>query len=666
MKESHGLKYLQYLKIGIDELQWLQYEEHERRMRRMLARFMSHGLVTGRTRRNSLGRAWKVHDDDDDGTISIYSSMGRVVGGSYGSQEHAWAVDKDGVPIQMDNDQIVATLPNDATWYTVVMRRALTDYDRGSLSVTVGSAVVNGTGTEFTRLSGVTTDGYGRGSLIRIDAADTAHGHDGTYEVDQVINDGQVILTAPVGGSANETGIPFTLAGDFSTAPPADPDRSQRWVPEFQVVARVRDPSNSDLILFDVKRDDAFAPKVTLIDRRAANLFREQPQGMASRGLALQPEIVGAAAAPFGDAQMQIASIYTGLPAGAHARNVALAREQNDGMLALVEIPSTTTIHVREFDNFEDLWQDPAGGGAVVLSAAGTYPAIEQLPPECGNTHIAFYENTGDNKVYRSTTANNGQAFAAAVATWDPTAINPNDRVQDLVAYMGRNHRLFLFGSYYVWNAVPANTYKQIRYIYSDDYGTTWNTNANAGFNAVTGTAGTDDTEPTVTQGPDGLIHLAYVRDNGVSVEIRGKVSDDETGIVWTLGVPYSTFVWTLGGRTGWDNHGPAIYVSPDNVVAVVFNEEDGANAQRVRVATVGDDDSAFGAVSCITNREVFRVSTANGTSLSLKSKLRQLRDGSIMLAMAHDNGGTPDVSVSYLLRPMTTGYIDTAVQEIG
>ena len=37
MKDSHGLAYLDELKIGIDELQWLQFENHERLMRRFLA-----------------------------------------------------------------------------------------------------------------------------------------------------------------------------------------------------------------------------------------------------------------------------------------------------------------------------------------------------------------------------------------------------------------------------------------------------------------------------------------------------------------------------------------------------------------------------------------------------------------------------------------------------
>ena len=654
MKSSHGLAYLNELKIGIDELQWLQFEGHERLMRRFLASFMSHGLICGRTRRNSLDSAWEVHDDDDDGTISIRAAVNRVVGGSNGSQAHAWAVDKDGYPIQLDEELDIGALPNDATWYTVACRRYLEQYERGVLNVTLGSANVTGVGTEFTRYAGVTTDGFGRGTRIRIAAGDTASGHTGTYEIDQVTSDTTLVLTAAVGGTANENGIPFTVAGEFAITIPADPDIHQRWIPEFEVMARHRDPANSDLILFDVKRDDAGAPKVTLIDRRAANLYRKAPNLSASRGLDIDNESYIDTSGALVEKKN---AVYTGA-AGEHAWDLALAREADDRMLALISIQATTTIHVREYDNEQDVWQNPAGGGAVTITAFGAWCALEQVPPETGTTHQSFFVHTGDFKVYQSPTTDNGQTFAVPAAIWDPTAVAANDRIVGLFSLLTRNHRLFLFGSYYHFHAV--NPYTQIRYVYSDDYGVTWNTNANAGYGASPFVFNQDHINPAAVQGPDGLIHLSYKSSTG---NIINLMSDDETGLAWALVAANYSSIAPLGGYT---NHGPAPFVSPDNILAVLYSTENGGNVQVIRVAEVGDDDHAIGtAVLPITNRAKIQVSLASGSAVNLASRWRQMRDGSLMLISIDDDGANPLPAVSYMMKPNSLAYIDTAVQEI-
>lgn len=556
MAESDGLKFLKDLLIGIDELQWDQFEQDDRIRRLLLGASLCPGLIVPRQAGGVPTDSWLLTDADDDGSLTL-----EFYPGPSGESTINAFIDPAGRWVTISEDDAEAlTVPNDDTWYTVVVRRSTTIYERGTIDLSSGSANIAGTDTEFTRYSGKTSSGYNRGTRIYIDPADTTMGNAGTYEIDTITDDDTLVLVSPIPGGT-ETGIPFSVAGDFYAAIPADPRIHQRSVPLLALVARTRNPSNNDLILADVKRNDAGSPKVQIIDRRETNLWRPAPVEQRAAWLAVNLEIV--------DSATPTAGVLTILPwngVGMEKASIQRARAK-DRLVGVIEDSIAGAIRARLFKT-ADL---QVVGASITVDNAGTAsaPCLLYIPPVVQSaitgavTHRIFYAKAG--KLYRRASSDDGQTWTGETLVIDPSVVNATDTASNPSVILLQNGRIILLFDY-LDNTIPQH---QLRYVTSDDYGSTWSINGNAGITALVASGGRATRKSSMAQGPDGQVWVAY--------QVGTQGGGAETVGVYRSGVKNSVLavlVYELPLTTNPTSTkllDPAIWVSDDGAPVVVY-----------------------------------------------------------------------------------------------
>lgn len=585
--DDHGLRYAKPMKLGFDELEWLQREHNERARHSRLVGLRTPGLLLDTVQGSDLRTAWRVADDDDDGTVSIAPPTNGLAG----------LIDADGYLVIL-REAGALEIPDDGTWYTLVVRRKVDDYERGTLILTTGSTTVQGVGTEFTRYKGFTGDAVGdlkRGTRLRIDASDTGNGNAGTLVVDTVVDDTNLTLTAAPAGST-ESGVRFTVAGEFAGPTPAEPDIHLRIVPEFELVARTRVPADGDLVLYDVMRDSGNVPQVTLIDRRHANVSRERHE----RGItALVPKTEYADAAPYLAASLHVDTVYTP-PGGQSAQTFAVAPGSgSDGSsagpnLVMVAVLSGGSLECRQQTRDLRTW---TAGGQVEASGVSTGYlsgcALAQLPRGSGNTHMAVWLAGAVNTFVRRFSADDGDTWGTSAVIWDATVIDPSDQVLSPHLLLTRRGRLILFAGYFHF-ARTTNRYS-LRYIYSDDYGATWATNGHAGFPIVDLPAsGTYQSayRPHAVQDLNGTIWTVYEYENPTQrIGLVRSATEDLPDPASTADPGHE-----IGDGTN-DKKDPCLWASPDGNLVCLYTSFAATNT-RVNAALITARNDGTGAIT--------------------------------------------------------------------
>lgn len=577
MPDTDGLLYPSGMRMGFDELQWLQAEYDTLARSRRLAGLASVGFALRLRPGGTPSDDWRAVDPDNDGSLSIKLDDAGVIGsGGYLYPPEAVFIDPEGYLCRLTATRPdLVDVPNDNTWRTLVVRRVADRYEPGRLSLTAGSAVVNGNNTTFQRYSPRTTLPDGTvvpGTYIYIDAADSSSGNGGTYEVQSITNDLILTLTAAIPGGT-EANVAYGVAGKFFAASliPADPRIHQFSAYEFELISRTVQTSSADLIVCDVKRRDADSTKLQIIDRRHANVtvpITTRPKG-ALIDLMIKPDVATFPYSPAEPAPVAVATGTAGLGAN-HNHSAPLRFE--DKLLYVYQ------------DNLDlkARWLDPSGvssnpgGSPVTIDGSGTasQPGVVRLPMTCPDpalmvygTHLCVYVK--DRSLYYRTTTDDGVTWSAETLILDAGAVDAADDVEHPFPVLLRCGRIMVVFAYYDDSADAGAGQWQIRYTYSDDYGGTWTTNSNAGFDAYTPAAsGKSARKPAFTQTRDGRLWVCcqYGDTAGGSEELRWWLGESEYSPLIAVAQPW-VCAPTIQSAVALD---PEIYVTDEDGVVLV------------------------------------------------------------------------------------------------
>lgn len=633
MTASAGLLYKRYQRMGLDELQWLQYQNIEDARRLRLAQMRSFGLGGVRQPGGILGDTWRVVDEDNDGSVSVLFGSEHTGRPSFG-----WFVDSEGYTVLIDATDAEALLvPDDNTWRTLVVRRVASEYEPGTITVTSGSATITGSGTVFTRYSGKTSSGFGRGTRLYLRAPSL---NPGVYEIDSIASDTSMTLVAAIVGT-NEAGVAFSIAGDFATSPPANRCIHQFDTYEFELVTRTITPSNADIILADVKRDSGETTQVQILDRRHANLYIEARTDH-SRDVLIEPLMRGATGSPFSPSQPSVVTAYNATNA-LHVHSAPCRLSQD---ILMVIQDSTTQIVSRH------LGPDGVAASTVVIDNAGTAtdPGVVRLPLTVFETtdtpaypsHLCCYVKA--QKLYYRTSPSDGSSWSAETLIMDPTAIDASDTIEHPVPILLRSGRLLVVLGYYS----DADTQWSVRYIFSDDYGTTWDTNTNAGYVAYLSPLGTNDARaPSCRQLPDGRIFVVCQEgDNGGGDEFATwwiGASENDPSVVG------DEYYWASLPDTSYVLTDPEIYVTPDDGICIIGTAWANPGALYVACLVVGTLQEIGIASGIALNKGIVTytqpiVVTATPVAYDDLVPHLTIGRGGMWLLFRDSAGGTPDL----------------------
>lgn len=614
--DSPGLRYLNDLRLGYDELTWLQdnYDLHARLER------LSHAYEPGWVGGNWLadgsnGFGWSIIDGGS-GNLAIDSIDGgdeslALFRRRNNSLAPAMGVDPDGKlllfypndgQLLRDSSGTLISVPDDGVWRTLVARATLAQRAPGLLDMTASVAAVTGDGTRLTRYADSSDT---RATKIRVPAG---FSNEGDYEFATVTDDTNATLTpAP---SATESDVPFIVVGDFASGV-ADEDIHNELVVTWELVTRTVTPPTDALFAYDCMRTGG---TLSLIDRRRANIYRPAVVNHERRWHIVPELVLGAAAAAQTDypAVEQSAaralyyapctstdsSIFCAVaPAGVGA-DLQQGADVASGLLgAFVKDATNWRIELREYvpqayvqgtssGNPEAPWRDLDGGSPVnpVTAQTGSCNGLALLavPSGSGNTHIMWYiDNSGD--VYQMSSSDNGATWTSASAIWNATAALG----LGLAAVLTRTGRIILVTCH--------DSGTDVRYIYSDDLGTTWDTNSTAGYDILAGSSG-DYGYPSIAEDDLGNLWTAVTDTSGtndVIVLVRGTDLNDPTPSSDTPsgGWIVSPDISLNGTAPPTDFDSAQVLPCPDGQVMVwMIGKRDGAFAEMgVAITTRGE-----------------------------------------------------------------------------
>lgn len=558
--DNTGTIYRRELKLGALEYGWADLLRQEEARAAVLGGMATDGLVVGRLPHGGLDDNWRVVDADDDGSLSI------EVAADESRASVALLVTHEGDLVALDLAQSeIITVPNNNTWYTIVAQAEVTQTEMGTLSVTIGSNAVTGVLTRFQTLYGATSSAFGRGSKIRIFGSSL--GNDGTYEVDTVVSDTALTLTTNVLG-ASETGLSFSIAGDYFNVTPPDPDIRRYQRVAISRVALLREPAAGVYPLADVKRNDAAGPpKVQIIDRREQRLYRTNvaQAGKGSTGTALSVRCVhqiSTGGALSLAARPKLGYVTGSLGFGAEDSAIAVSNSAPAGKNnILVAVENGGSIDFFDQNNGDiPSAGDPLFGSTAAPSVTGVDPALVRMPPGSGLTHLLVYMRI--NKLYVRSTDDDGVTWGAEVLVIDPTAVDAADTAANPAVIRLLNGRLLVVFEYYDDSA--GKTY--ISSVTSDDLGATWDDNTGQGYEVYTSLLG-DVVEPDVAQAADGRI--AVVFSEVATPVIEALLSKDLSGHFTSPASQTGSVLLTSGWFDRFDS--PLCWFAPDGMLIVAF-----------------------------------------------------------------------------------------------
>ena len=486
MKTSIGINWQYGLMVNMSELAFAAFMEPELQRQVLRARMAEPGLVLNPAGCGNMGLAWRVEQVTAGGDLLI-----RVDRGVPWAGEPVLAgVMSDGQAFAIEVDSALAsylqltdiTVPDDGVWRTLTVTRATTKYEPGIATFTASSATVTGVGTYFTRLTGRTMDGatvLTPGDKIYVTSGANAGE---VYEIDNVVSDTEIELTAV---AIADQDAAIVVAGTYYLNDvPTDPQAHVNPSYTIELQSGVVMPSPSEyLILADVMLSSGTNPKIQIIDRRSANMFRLKPDAramMRTATLAVSMSVASCNSTtvtePTYYQQMVAETRFAfGNPGGSYEVSwVSIAPASNGVDVLAVSSAYGDYLLARTYAANTTTWS-----GSVQPDSSGDINAahLQLLPPQSGNTHTLVYlVNTGTT-IYQRRTPDDG-------ATWSSQSAIINDA--DIIdaptpVILTRSGRMWVF---YAFN--DGSTFYGIRAVYSDTYGDSWNTNSGQGYEVIT------------------------------------------------------------------------------------------------------------------------------------------------------------------------------------
>lgn len=541
-KDTRGLNLLDVLEVGTDELQWLQAEIDQAKKDEWLGRIATAGWFGTILGTGQAWWGWSVNENGSTGALR--RQLHTAAGGPYAPAPadvpaQVGGVARDGSVIVLDDQDDGAirdangdpiTVPDDATWYTLIARRGIRLDEPGRLTFIQNNASVTGDNTQFTRYS----DGSDPvATKIRIDAADSANGNEGTYTIDTITDDGTMTITpAPTG--ADESGLKFHVQGRFFSTPAGTQDIHWNEYVEWELVARTVAIPDDALIAYDVYRDTGADPNVQFLDRRHVNMYRPMPHNyklelpsMGSGFFQADTQTFTrntAAGWPWTVYDATAPQHFDACPAylGADEGPSTLGWNYDANNFALVAIADATQIEIVTVRTLiEDLRvQNHANAGSPVTAVSEAGIDSVAITNYIGGNHIIAYTVGGVCKVL--TSDDQGATWSSAATIWDPTTIDASDLVDGVEVVALQSGRIIVAASYYDDSAGE----RDIRYVYSDDYGATWDTNSQAGHVAIS-QAGQDMQFPRLAQDGFGRLHGMYVDTSDGGIHVWSSDTED-------------------------------------------------------------------------------------------------------------------------------------------
>lgn len=551
VEDTDGLNAQRWQVIGLAEA--LAERDTLQRAQRyhLMANTADPGLIC-RRHLGAIGRAWRVVQPTGGGpTLRVLTDNSH---GFWDAPVGATGIDAKGRVLQLDVDpgQTYRTLseavpPDDGVWRTLVVRFTHTKYEPGTLSFTSGSKTVTGTGTLFTRMASRTDLHPTTATLAEYPARfvvdSGGNANSGTpWEVNAVASD--TSLTLVNNALATQSGVKVWMQAWYhQNQNPTD--KAMLRIPgvEFELVTRTRFPSDDDLILADVMYDSGTSARVNVIDRRGANLWRS----IAERDSSFVPHLIMATSWDNGGHATTTRDNHTtptlhsrpvvGLTTQPSVRSAAIA-PLTDGSGYLAALAHADGIRVCTYSHYQEMWADfnatltdrefldssnySTALGSVVLIA---------LPAKCGYTHIAIYQRNGI--IYRRHSTDDGDSWGSENTVWDfsaGTLINPTGASggEMVHAILDRWHRIVLVTS--ARDDPSSAGDETIRFATSSDYGVTWDTNSDDGYE-ITNSDG--EWYPHIAELDDGNIVLVSVGVLGDGSTIIRRLTDAQTLTSW-------------------------------------------------------------------------------------------------------------------------------------
>lgn len=555
---SPGLKYkastTTNLKLGLDELSWLQYENDERIRLDRLGTFARTGLIINRRSGGQLEDDWIVAEDGSNAGYLVLgtSSLGQQV-----------AVDPDGYVLRISGQHRPYTLvppktlslvvPNDSTWRTLVMRRATTAYEPGTLAFTNSNAGLVGTSTALTRYAG-SGEGGAHGTYIRIDAADQAtlgasDGGQGAgiWELSSVTSD--TVATMGRNATATASGVPFSIAGSYYVAEPASSVRDVHLRPAitFELVTRTRLPSNDDIVIADVQRSGGV---MAIIDRRECSLAYGK-RGEGVQGAELVPVLQSSTAGALSFVTDTVFASNAAVP-------LAFSMAETDDRQILCVRAKATVVHSALYNPRTGVAASPV---VVANTTATSGASILYVPVSDGDyRHLCFYDD--QDVIYYKASTDDGTTWGAATVVWDVSAVAGPPTLRQPFAILLRSHRIAVVAAYDAGDSTS-------NVVVSDTYGASWLTNSDEGW-AVGG--GITNSYCALAQDPvTGWVWKTAQFSSGIG----GSLVPDET-----LTAEAADYTVTFADRLTSQSGPGAMFLNESGQAAVVLGEHN----------SIGDD----------------------------------------------------------------------------
>jgi hypothetical protein len=473
------------LLIGQGELSFLAFLPQEFQRVALRARMIEAGLCVQPVACGNAGLAWRVEQFVAGDPLIVRFDRGMPNGATPAlfacmANGDICAVEPQGNDAHLSLDGV--TVPDDGVWRTLTIHYTTTHLEPGTATFTGGSKTVTGTNTRFTRLAGKTGDNVRIGDKIYVKTGVNA----GTYwEIDEVVSDTELTLINNATGTQTST---FLVSGsyyldDIPTDPTARTNPS--WVIELQDNVVVPDPENY-LVIADVMLDTGVAPKVQVIDRRLANMFRLQPDpraAMRTAVLAISMSIASCNSTTISEPtyyQQMVAETRRAFSDPGSTYSVSwttMAPASNGVDILAVSSAFNEYLRVSKYTAKDTLWSARVAGGVQPDSSGDIYAShLQLLPPQIGSTHTLVYQIHASQTIYQRRTPDDG-------ATWSSqtSVINDPDIVDaPTPVILTRSGRMWVF---YAFN--DGSTFYGIRAVYSDDYGGSWETNGGSGYEVI-------------------------------------------------------------------------------------------------------------------------------------------------------------------------------------
>jgi len=486
MKSSVGINWQYGLMVNMSELAFAAFMEPELQRQVLRARMAEPGLVLNPAGCGNAGLAWRLEQVTAGGDLLIRVDKGvpwagnPVISGVMSDGE-AFAIEVD--PTLASYVQLSdITVPDDGVWRTLLVARATTMYEPGIATFTAASATVTGTGTKFSRLTGRTMDGatvLTPGDKIYVTSGANAGE---VYEIDTVVSDTEIELTAV---AIADQDAAIVVAGTwYLNNPPSNPKAHNNPSYAFELADGVAMPSPDEyLIIADVMLDTGSAPKIQIIDRRMANMFRLKPDAramMRCATLAVSMSVASCNATVFTDPtyyQQMVAEtrLAFGNPGGSYDVSwVSMAPASNGVDVLAVSSSVGEYLLARKYEANTTNWT-----GSVQPDSSGgiTSAHLQLLPPQSGNTHTLVYLVNSGTTIFQRRTPDDGATWSSQSAIInDPNIVDAPTPV-----ILTRSGRMWVF---YAFN--DGSTFYGIRAVYSDTYGNSWDTNGGQGYEVIT------------------------------------------------------------------------------------------------------------------------------------------------------------------------------------